>query len=173
MSVSPDPVDDPSGYQRFILEKLGDDDPADVQAATTPALRALFREAGDRLRTPPAAGEWSVLQTAGHMLDGEVVSTARYRWILAHDEPPLVGYDQDLWVERLRHNEDEPEELLDLFEALRTANLRLWARSSEAERARIGLHQERGPESYELVFRLIAGHDRNHLAQARQALDGT
>jgi hypothetical protein len=173
MSVSPDPVDDPSEYQRFILEKLGDDDPAEVQAATLPALRALFGEAGDRLRTPPGAGEWSVLQTAGHMLDGEVVSSARYRWILAHDEPPLIGYDQDLWVERLRHNEDDPEELLDLFEALRTANLRLWARSSEAERARIGLHQERGPESYELVFRLIAGHDRNHLGQARQALGGT
>ncbi|MGQ0670957.1 MAG: transposase [Actinomycetota bacterium] len=31
-------------------------------------------------------------------------------------------------------------------------------------------HAERGPESYELLFRMIAGHDRNHLAQARPAL---
>jgi hypothetical protein len=104
------------------------------------------------------------------MLDGEVVSSARYRWILAHDEPRLTGYDQDLWVERLRHNEADPEELLAVFEALRTANLALWTASSEAERARVGLHEERGPESYELTFRLIAGHDRNHLAQARRAL---
>jgi hypothetical protein len=104
------------------------------------------------------------------MLDGEVVSSARYRW--AHDEPPLAGYDQDLWVERLRHNDDDPEELLALFEALRRANLALWSRSSAAERARLGIHQERGPESFELCFRLIAGHDRNHLEQARRALDG-
>jgi hypothetical protein len=172
MATTPHPVDDPGSYQRFILSKLGDDDPAEVQEATPAALRSLFREAGDRLRVPPADGEWSVLQVAGHMLDGEVVSSARYRWILAHDEPPLAGYDQDLWVERLRHNDDDPEELLALFEALRRANLALWSRSSAAERARLGIHQERGPESFELCFRLIAGHDRNHLEQARRALDG-
>jgi hypothetical protein len=35
----------------------------------------------------------------------------------------------------------------------------------------VGLHAERGPESYELTFRLLAGHDRFHLGQARRALD--
>jgi len=64
----------------------------------------------------------------------------------------------------------DPDELLALFEALRAANLALWSRSSEADRARIGVHEERGPESYELTFRLTAGHDRNHLTQARRAL---
>jgi DinB superfamily len=171
MATTPNPVDDPGGYQRFILSKLGEDDPADVQADTPSTLRTLFHQAGDRLRTRPAAAEWSVLEVAGHILDAEVVASARYRWILAHDEPPLIGYDQDLWVGRLRHNEDVPDELLALFEALRTANLALWSRSSESERARVGIHEERGAESYELVFRLIAGHDRNHLAQARGALE--
>jgi DinB superfamily len=170
VGTNPDPVDDPAGYQRFILSKLGNDDPEEVQAGTPGALRELFRAAGDRLRSRPAPAEWSVLEAAGHILDGEVVASARYRWILAHDEPALIGYDQDLWVQRLRHNEDDPEGLLALFEALRTANLALWSRSSGAERARIGIHEERGPESYELIFRLIAGHDRNHLAQARRAL---
>ena len=33
------------------------------------------------------------------------------------------------------------------------------------------LHAERGPETLELSFRLIAGHDRFHLAQAHRALD--
>jgi hypothetical protein len=105
------------------------------------------------------------------MLDAEVVSSARYRWIVAQDEPRLVAYDQESWMQQLRHNEDDPDEVLSVFEALRSANLALWSRSSEAERGRVGLHEERGPESYELVFRLIAGHDRNHLAQARQALE--
>jgi DinB superfamily len=170
MATTPDPVGDAGGYQRFILSKLGEDDPAEVQAGTPSVLRELFREAGDRLRARPAPTEWSVLEAAGHMLDAEVVASARYRWILAQDEPTLAGYDQELWMERLRHNEDDPDELLSLFEALRAANLALWSRSSGAERARIGVHEERGPESYELTFRLIAGHDRNHLAQARQAL---
>jgi hypothetical protein len=170
MATTPDPVDEAAEYQRFILSKLKDDDPAEVQAGTPSALRELFREAGDRLRARPAPSEWSVLETAGHLVDAEVVASARYRWILAEDEPRLVSFDQELWMERLRHQEEDPDEVLALFEALRAANLRLWSRSSESERARIGLHEERGPESYELVFRLIAGHDRNHLAQARQAL---
>jgi DinB superfamily len=170
MAATPHPVEDPAEYQRFILSKLGDEDPAEVQAATPQALRDLFARAGDGLRTAPAPGEWSVLQVAGHMLDGEVVSSARYRWILAQDEPPLVGYDQELWVERLHRGQDDPQELLATFEALRRANLGLWSRSTDAERARVGIHEERGPESYELTFRLTAGHDRNHLDQARRAL---
>jgi DinB superfamily len=170
MDPTPDPVAEAAQYQRFILKKLGDDDPAKVQAATTAALRGLYREAGDRLRARPAPSEWSVLETAGHMLDSEMVASARYRWILAEEEPRLVGYDQELWMQRLRHDEDDPDQLLGAFEALRAVNLALWSRSSADERARIGHHEERGPESYELVFRLIAGHDRNHLAQARDAL---
>jgi hypothetical protein len=31
-----------------------------------------------------------------HILDAEIVSAGRYRWILAQEEPTLIGYDQDL-----------------------------------------------------------------------------
>jgi DinB superfamily len=173
MGATPDPVAEAAEYQRFLLAKLGDDDPAEVQAASPSALRAIFRDAGDRLRTPPAPGEWSALETAGHMLDAEVIASARYRWILSEEQPRLVGYDQELWMDRLRHPEEDPEELLATFEALRTANLSLWARATDEDRSRLGIHEERGPESYELTFRLIAGHDRNHLAQARAAATAT
>ena len=170
MGTTPDPVAEAAEYQRFLLAKLGDDDPSEVQAATPAALRAVFREAGERLHTRPAPTEWSVLETAGHMLDAEVVSSARYRWILSEDDARLVGYDQELWMQRLRHDQDDPEELLAAFQGLRAANLSLWSRSSAEDRARVGIHEERGPESCELTFRLIAGHDHNHLAQARNAL---
>ena len=170
MAATPDPVAEAAEYQRFLLSLLGDRDPFQVQAGTVEALREIFAEAGDRIRERPSPEDWSVLEIAGHILDAEVACTGRYRWIIAHDEPPLPGYDQDRWVERLRHNEDDPEELLSFFEALRVANLALWERTSEAERARVGMHMERGPESLELMFRLYAGHDINHLGQARRVL---
>jgi hypothetical protein len=104
------------------------------------------------------------------MVDAEIVMSSRYRWVLAEDQPAIQGYDQDFWVDNL-HPDDEPaDELLSTFGPLRAANLRLWQRSGEAERARVGLHSERGPESYDLMFRMIAGHDLVHLAQARDAL---
>ncbi len=72
--------------------------------------------------------------------------------------------------ERLNHQEADPEELLSLLAALRGSNLALWSRSSQADRARIGMHAERGPESFDLVFRLVAGHGLYHLAQIRRTL---
>ena len=168
--TSPDPVTQAKAYQQSLLAALGDDDPADAQATTPDRIRRLIAAAGPDVRTKPAPREWSVLECIGHVTDAETVMSARYRWVLAHDEPELVGYDQDLWVDGLRHNADDPVELLAVFEALRTANLALWRRSSPEQRARVGLHRERGPESYELMFRLLGGHDRVHLDQADRAL---
>jgi hypothetical protein len=167
---SPDPVSQSAEYQDYLVGLIGEEDPADVQAAGPDGWRELLREAGARVAERPEPEEWSVLECLGHATDAELVASARYRWILAHDEPPLIGYDQDLWVDRLHHGQDDPEALLETFEALRRANLALWARSSDADKARVGVHSERGPESYDLTFRMLAGHDRFHLDQARRAL---
>jgi hypothetical protein len=162
--------DEARAYQAMLLAALGEDDPAEVQLAAPTAWRSLVDQAGMDLRTRPAPGEWSVLECLGHSVDAEIVMSGRYRWVLAHDEPELIGYDQDLWPRALRHNDADPNDLLALFGALRTADVALWRQSSPAERARLARHLERGPESYELMFRMLAGHDRVHLDQARRAL---
>src|SRR3989304_5472270 len=138
--------------------RRGGDDPAVVQAATPAAWRALTAEAGARVAERPEPEEWSVLECLGHATDSEIVYAGRYRWSVAHDEPPLIGSHQDLWVERLHHGQDDPAELLALFEALRVANLAMWSRSTQRERARVGMHAGRGPERF-------------HRAQARRTLD--
>ena len=167
---SPDPVSEAKAYQELLIGLVGTDDPADIQAATPLHVRSLVADAGADLQSRPEAGEWSVLECFAHMADAELVVSGRYRWILAHDRPEIVGYDQDRWVDRLHQPVESFEELISTFEALRRANLALWARTPIADRDRIGLHQERGPESYGLTFWLTAGHDRFHLDQARRAL---
>jgi hypothetical protein len=169
---SPDPISEPKAYQDHLLGLLGDDDPAAAQAGAVDSWRSLLSRAGEWVDVRPEPTEWSVVECLGHAVDAEVVTAARYRWILAHDEPPLIGYDQDLWVDRLhagRH--DDPNDLLQLLDVLRRANLSLWAAASEEDRRRVGIHAERGPESFELLFRMLAGHDRFHTAQAERALD--
>lgn len=165
-----DPVRSPEAYRRQLLDLLGEDEPATVQAATVARLRGLVGEAGDDLRTRPEPREWSVLECIGHLVDSELTTAARVRWIVAEDQPDIVPYDQDLWVDRLRHAEDDPGDLISLFDALRSANLRLWNTRPPADRDRVGIHRERGPESYGLIVRLAAGHDRFHIAQAERAL---
>jgi hypothetical protein len=167
----PDPIADPKGYQQALLSYLGDDDPAEVQAGTPATLRKLVGDAGNDLRTRPGGDQWSVLECIGHIVGAEIVYSARYRWIVAHDEPPLIGYDQDLWVTNLHANDDDPNLVLDVFDSLRRANLDMWHRSTVEERDRVGMHAERGPESFDLSFRIIAGHDRLHHEQAVETLE--
>jgi hypothetical protein len=164
-----DPVARPDAYRRQLLGLLGNDDPAEVQTKTPAMLARLAIEAGADIQSKPAAGEWSVLGCIAHVLDAEIVMSARYRWILAHDRPTLIGYDQELWVERLHRHEDSST-MLDLLAALRSANLRLWRSTGVSDRRRAGAHEERGDESLDLSFRMIAGHDRLHTAQAEEAL---
>ena len=171
MRTATDPPSEARAYQQFLLAALGDDDPAEAAAETAGNIRALIDEAGPHLRVRPEPREWSALLCLAHIADAEVVMSGRYRWTLAHDRPELIGYDQDLWVDRLHSDDDDPYDLLAQFEGLRRANIELWQRASEADRARVAMHRERGPESFDLMFRMLGGHDRVHLAQARRALD--
>ena len=169
--TAPDPVLEAAAYQRMLLDALGPDDPAEVQSGAAAAIRTVVRDAGADLRTRPAPREWSALLCLAHIADAEVVMAGRYRFVLAHDEPELLPYDQDLWVDGLHRDDEDPESLLTVFAPLRASNVALWRGATEAQRARVGLHRERGRESFDLMFRMLAGHDRVHLAQARRALE--
>src|SRR6266478_3344427 len=169
--TSPDPIAQATAYQQSLLAALGDEDPAEAQAQAPAAIRTMLADAGSHLGVRPAPREWSALLCLAHIADAEVVMTGRYRWTLAHDRPELIGYDQDLWVDNLHSDEDDPEALLRQFEVLRTGNIALWHGATDAERARVALHRERGPESFDLMFRMLGGHDRVHLAQAYRAIE--
>jgi len=170
MGISRDALAAGRAYQGQLLALLGKDDPARVMELTEPLLRTVLSDAASDVRKRPAPAEWSVLELLGHLVDAETVMSGRFRWTVSQDEPPLLGYDQDRWVARLRHNDDQPDDLLAVFSALRAANLRLWRRSSADDRERVAMHAERGPESYDLMFRMLAGHDRFHLNQMRETL---
>jgi hypothetical protein len=165
--MSPQEAD---AYRKPVLDVLGSDDPFEVQEAEFEQWRSLVEEAGEDLRERPDDEEWSVVELLGHIVDSELVSSTRYRWVLAEDEPVLAGYDQDAWTETFNHRSDDPDLLLTLFGALRLANLDLWERTEPRDRRRAGIHAERGPESFELLFAMQAGHGRTHLEQAAKAL---
>jgi hypothetical protein len=155
-----------AAYVAAVLDLLGDRDALSVLRETPAALsRAIDGLSAAQLRQPEHPGKWSVTQILQHLADSEIVSGWRMRQVLAHDRPPLTGYDQDLWAERLRYDEADPHLALEQFDVLRRANLRLLERVSPAELKRVGVHVERGEESLEHLCRLYAGHDLLHLRQ--------
>ena len=155
-----------AAYTAAVLDLLGSADPMRVLHDTPPALtRRLEGLDAEQLSQPESAGKWSIVQVLQHLADSELVWGYRLRMVLAHDRPPITGYDQDLWATRLHYEEADPPQSIHDFTVLRQANLRLLARASAADLSRVGIHAERGEESVAHMIRLYAGHDVLHLTQ--------
>jgi len=164
------PAGDAAAYAEVYVQKLlavlGDRNPFDVLGEQgTAVARAIAGLDAAALRRAEKPGKWSILEVIGHLVDTEIVYGYRVRMILTQDSPPLPGYDQDLWVSRLRHREGDPAEKMELLRRLRAENLRLYRSLSDAELERIGLHSERGPESIRKILRMMAAHDLVHRRQ--------
>ena len=156
-------------YVASILGMLGDRDPFAVLAETADDVAAVVAGLSDaQLRQPEAPGKWSLVQIVQHLADSEVVWGWRLRLVLAHDRPPLTGYDQDAWAQRLRYAEAPIGDALDQLRVLRRVHLRILRSLSAEERARVGVHAERGDESVDHMIRLYAGHDLVHRRQLRR-----
>lgn len=153
-------------YVAGLLGLLGEQDPVRVLGDTPTALRRLLDGVPAAiLVTSEGPGKWSIRDVVQHLADSELVGGFRLRMVLAHDRPKLVGYDQDLWANRLQYGNVDVRDALEQFTSLRAANVRIWARLTPEDLARVGIHGERGEESLERMRRLYAGHDILHLRQ--------
>jgi hypothetical protein len=159
-------VSDPQAYRERLFKLLSDRNPLDVLAQTASTLADIARKhSATVLRTRPFEGKWAPNEIIGHLTDSEWVYGYRLRLILCEGHPTIVGTNQDLWVAGQRHNEREPSELVEMFRTMRQFNLALWKRMSPADLKRTGQHNERGPESLDVMLRMMAGHDLSHLDQ--------
>ena len=155
-----------SAYTAAVLDLLGSADPMRVLQDTPSALsRRIDGLTPAQLSQPEVAGKWSITQVLQHLADSELVCGYRLRMVLAHDRPPITGYDQDLWATRLRYQDADPQQAIHEFTVVRQANVRLLSRAPAEDLKRVGVHAERGEESVAHMIRLYAGHDLLHLKQ--------
>lgn len=170
--MSADPVKEFEAYRDELLARLGDRDPVDVLVRTPARLEArLTRLAEDALATRPRAGAWSVKEIIGHLADSEWVYGYRMRLMLSHERPAIAGYDQDVMVAGMAHNDRPISMLLEEFRRLRGLNVDLYLRTRGPAWERVGLHAERGEESVGFSVRLLAGHDLRHADQIERTLE--
>lgn len=169
MSIYANPAGDAAATQTYVqalLDLVGERDPLEILAELPARVDELTRGVDDAtLRKPEREGKWSMLYVVQHLADAEMVLAFRYRMILAHDNPPLAGYDQDAFATRLRYDEVTLDEAVELLRVVRRANLRVLRGLSDEERLRGGMHAERGFEDVNRLMRLNAAHDIVHTRQ--------
>jgi hypothetical protein len=170
MSVFTNPAsrsaDQARAYTDAILGLLGDRDPMEVLQRTVAAAGSTV--AGmtpQELRAREAPDKWACNQVLQHLADSDLVWAFRLRMVVAQDRPPLGGYNQDAWAERLGYADADPDRALRVFATLREANVGLLRTLTPGDLQRVGVHAERGEESIAHMMRMYAGHDLLHLRQ--------
>ena len=163
---SVDPPQERANYAEAVLGLVGGREPMSILRETPPAAaRAVEGLTPAQLRRPEAPGKWSIAQVLQHLADSDLVWGWRMRLILAQDKPPITGYDQDLWADRLHYADADAAQALETLRVLRRNNLWLIERATAEDLKRVGIHAERGEESAGYLCGLYAGHDLLHLRQ--------
>jgi hypothetical protein len=161
----------PQQYTQRILGYMEGKEPLAAQAATATKLDRLIKGMSTaRLRKRPAPEKWSVGEIIAHLADAEIVIGFRIRLILGSPGVPIVAYDQESWAISGHYDRRDPRKSVEQFRILREANLALLKSLNREQWKHYGMHSERGQESIELIVRMCAGHDINHLQQIEKIL---
>ena len=161
----------PQQYTRRILGYVEGKEPLEVQASTPGQLERMIKGLSmTKLRERPAADKWSVSEIVAHLDDAEIVTGFRMRMILGAPGASIAAYNQDSWVTSGHYELRDPHKSFEQFRVAREANLALLKSLTPEQWKHYGTHSERGQETIELIVRMAAGHDINHLQQIERNL---
>ena len=117
----------------------------------------------------PSDGGWTAREVVHHTADSEMTSAVRLRRLIAEENPTIVGYDGDIFAERLHYADRPIEPALEAIAGARSTTAQILDRLTEAEWARTGTHTESGPYGVERWLEVYALHCDEHADQIRRA----
>ena len=146
----------------------------DEYAAGPPALRkAVSGMKPEQLTARPVAGKWSTLEVVAHLADFDPILADRIKRIIALDDPPLMGADENRFAAALAYHDRDLEEELSLIERTRGQLARILRKQTDAVLQRTGVHSERGPMTLERLLTAAVRHIPHHvrfIEEKRKAL---
>jgi len=121
-------------------------------------------------------GKWNIKQYLRHLADTEIVAGARFRQMLAEDNPPMNAFKEAVWAEQLDYAGAPVAESMAVFSVLRRDNADTLAKAGEAGLARTGQHAVRGPMTVQALAELFVMHvnkHAEHITAIREAYKAT
>jgi hypothetical protein len=119
----------------------------------------------EQLDARPQPGKWTAREVVHHLADSEMTAAVRLRLLLAVDNPPIYGYNQDDFAKRLFY--DRPiAASLEAFKSARSATGEILKCMSDADWQRPGSHTEhQGSYTPERWLEIYALHAHKHAEQ--------
>ena len=107
-------------------------------------------------------GKWNIKQYLRHLADTEIVAGARFRQMLAEDNPPMNAFKEAVWADKLDYTSAPVAESMAVFTVLRRDNADTLAKAGEAGLSRTGQHSVRGPMTVQALVELFVTHVEKH-----------
>ncbi|MDR9506019.1 DinB family protein [Brevibacillus agri] len=145
----------------YRMEKLIEE----YRQGCEPLREAVEGLSEEELRFQPAPDKWSIHQILIHVTDSEILSTHRLRKVLAEEEPLLLSFNQEAWVDHLGYERLDREQHMLLFQMLRASMLPLLENLTSAQLERVGQYPDGARFTFKELLEYRVQHVRDHLAQ--------
>ena len=139
-------------------------DPLLVMRETIPAIsNAVDGWTPEQFERAVAPGKWTARQVLIHLAQTELALGTRSRMALTKPGFVASSFDQDKWL--ARELGISGRDAVNVFVALASLNLALYASLTSADRETPLTHDEYGPMTVDWIIHQEAGHQVHHLEQ--------
>ena len=115
----------------------------------------------------PGPDRWSIHEVLVHLADSEANAYVRCRRAVAEPGSVVMAYDEEVWAAELHYHDQNPEEALALFRAMRGLTTILLRSLPAPAWTRTMQHSERGPLTLDDWLTIYAAHGRDHVEQMK------
>ena len=169
------------GWKRMMSERLpavlrgaGDTPAAECKFDATEAVIERYEGGAkmfaDLLKSVPVEdrdravpGQWSIRQTALHIVDAELVGAVRIRMLAAQPGATLAAYHGDVWGRELYYAQLPLEPAIELFLRLRETTTNVLRKLKPEAWSNRGTHQESGEVTLETYVVAHCEHAEAHM----------
>lgn len=109
-----------------------------------------------------AEGKWSIKELIIHILDTERIFTYRALRIARKDKTPLVGFEQDDYINNINWDKYPFSSVLDEYDLVRKHTILFFNNMTQEMLEQTGISSEMKMAVSAIPF-IIAGHERHHL----------
>jgi DinB family protein len=139
-----------------------------------------FEQGGEKLRQAvkglseadlkafPVPGTWSIQQIVIHLQDSDLVAVDRMKRTIAEDNPLLIGYNETLFAQKLRYEDQSIDDAVTLLDLARKQLSRILRKLSPEAFDRPAVHNEAGKVTLGEQVKKYNWHLEHHLGFIRK-----